>query len=104
MPGIDYFQVRSLVGMAEVLKLVGFEGVESIGNEIRGPCPVHGSTSATSRSFSVNVRKNTFQCFKCGASGNQLDLWAAVSKLPLYEAARDLCEKSGIVPPTVQRW
>lgn len=104
MPGIDYARVRSLVGMADVLKLVGFEGVASTNNEIRGPCPIHGSTSNASRSFSANVRKNTFQCFKCGASGNQLDLWAAVSNLPLYEAARDLCEKSGIDPPTVQQW
>jgi DNA primase len=104
MPGIDYAKVRLLVAMADVLRLIEFEGVETQGDEIRGPCPIHGSKSARSRSFSANIRKNTFRCFKCAACGNQLDLWAAVSKLPLYEAARDLCDKAGVEVPIVHRW
>src|SRR5690349_11637001 len=101
MPAIDYVKVRSLIGMAEVLKLIGFKASETSGDELRGPCPIHGSASPTSRSFSANVRKNTFRCFKCGAKGNQLDLWVAVTKLPLFEAARDLCQKANIEPPTL---
>ena len=31
--------------------------------------------------------------FRCGASGNALDLWVAVTKLPVYEAALALCER-----------
>ena len=103
MPGIDYAKVRSLVAMADVLRLIGFEGVESQGDEIRGPCPIHGFLSPTSRSFSANIRKNTFHCFKCGAAGNQLDLWAAHFKLPLYDAAKDLCEKAGVEVPEIRR-
>jgi DNA primase len=40
----------------------------------------------------VNLEKKVFHCFHppCGAHGNVLDLWAAVRRLPLYEAARDL--------------
>ena len=94
MPGIDYSKVRSLVGISEVLELIGFEAAETSGDELRGPCPIHGSTSRTSRSFSANPGKNTFQCFKCGAKGNQLDLWVAITKLSLHTAARDLCEKA----------
>ena len=41
------------------------------------PCPLHGSTSGTSRCFSANLDDQTFHCFKCGRSGNALDLWAA---------------------------
>ncbi|HEX5105577.1 MAG TPA: CHC2 zinc finger domain-containing protein, partial [Pirellulaceae bacterium] len=87
-----------------VLRLIGFRAVESPGDELRGPCPIHGSSSAHSRSFAANVRKNTLHCFKCGAKGNQLDLWVAVSKLPLFDAARDLCEQAGIDVPEVRRW
>src|SRR5690349_5082610 len=96
MPGINYAAIHSQVGMADVLQLIGFHAVESQGDEFRGPCPVHGSTSPRSRSFAANVKKNTFRCFKCGAKGNQLDLWVAASKLPLFEAASALCEKTGI--------
>jgi DNA primase len=50
------------------------------------------------RSFSVNVAKRAFRCFSCGARGNQLDLWAAVRRLPLYEATLDLCDRLGETP------
>ena len=38
--------------------------------------------------------KNAFQCFhaECAVKGNVLDLWAAIHRLPLYEAALDLAE------------
>jgi hypothetical protein len=41
----------------------------------------------------VNLQTNAYQCFKCGSAGNQLDLYAAVTKKSLYRAALDLCEK-----------
>ena len=104
MPGIDYAEVRSQIRMADVLRLIGFEATESQGDELRGPCPVRGSNSPRSRSFAANVAKDRFQCFKCGAQGNQLDLWASITKLPLFEAARDLCEKAGVAVPEVRRW
>jgi hypothetical protein len=41
---------------------------------------------------SIQLGKNIFQCFQaeCAAHGNVLDLWAAVHRLPLYEAALHL--------------
>jgi DNA primase len=104
MSGIDYAQLRALVQIQEVLRLAGFAQVEAVGDQLRGPCQIHGSQSPTSRSFSVNLRKHTFRCFKCNAAGNQLDLWVAVSKLPLRTAARDLCDRLGIAPPEIRHW
>jgi hypothetical protein len=104
MPGIDYAALRAHVRIEDVLRLANFRASEALGVQLRGPCPIHGSQSPTSRSFSVHVDKNTFRCFKCGASGNQLDLWVAISKLSLHEAARDLCERLGIDPPEVRNW
>lgn len=104
MPGIDYAALRAKIGIADVLKLAAFQATESSGDQVRGPCPVHGASSPTSRSFSVNVKKHTFRCFKCGASGNQLDLWVAITKLSLHEAAKDLCTKFGVELPHIHHW
>ena len=83
MPGIDFAEVRSRIRLAQVLELAAFVAVSQTGEQLRGPCPVHGSSSPRSRSFSANLGRNTFRCFRCGAAGNQLDLWVAISKLPL---------------------
>src|SRR5208282_2411083 len=50
------------------------------------PRPLHGSTSGTSRCFAANLDSHTFQYFKCGKSGNALDLWAAATQQSLYDA------------------
>src|SRR5687767_11344587 len=103
MRGIDYAELRAVVTIAQVLELAGFVASEAAGDQVRGPCPVHRSSSASSRSFSANLSKNTFRCFKCGAAGNQLDLWMAVTKLPLHEAAKDLCSRLVVEVPLVRR-
>lgn len=79
--------------MAKVLALLEFVPRESSGEQLRGPCPVHGSTSPNSRSFSANLRRNAYRCFHCGSAGNQLDLWAACGKTELHAATVDLCER-----------
>ena len=102
MAGLDFKAVRSLVSMAQVLEIIGFIPVETSKSQQRGPCPVHRSSSSTSRVFSVNLRKNVFQCFRCGAAGNQLDLYAAVTRQGLYEAALDLCQRLSIDAPRLR--
>lgn len=89
--GIDYRALRTAIDIADVLKLLGFVAVKTSGDQVRGPCPIHGSHTASSRVFSANLRKHAFRCFKCGAHGNQLELWAAATRQSLYAAAIDLC-------------
>ena len=93
MPGIHFAAVRAMIPLADVLKLVGFVPCETSGDQVRGPCPVHHSTAPTSRSFSANLKRHIYKCFKCGASGNQLDLYAAVTGKSLFEASIALCEQ-----------
>src|SRR5947208_1214620 len=81
MPGICFAEVRAMVSFADVLDLVGFIPGEVSGDQVRGPCPVHGPTSPRSRSFSAHLKRNVYECFTCGSSGNQLDLYAAVTGL-----------------------
>jgi len=81
--------------MEQVLGRLGYlSRLHGVGSQRRGPCPVHGSDDGQGRSFSVNLQKNVFRCLSpdCAAQGNVLDLWAAVHKLPLREAALQLSE------------
>jgi DNA primase len=64
-------------------------------SQYRGACPIDGEhPGGRHRSFSVNLNKGLFRCFHpdCGAQGNVLDLWSAVKKLPLREAALDMIQ------------
>ena len=96
---IDFAALRAVVTLAAVLQLLGFRARSTQGSQQRGPCPLHGSTSGTSRCFSANLEQHTFQCFKCGKSGNALDLWAHATGQSLYDAALDLCQRLQIPVP-----
>jgi DNA primase len=43
--------------------------------------------------FAAHLERHCWHCFRCGAGGNALDLWIAVTGLPVYEAALDLCRR-----------
>jgi hypothetical protein len=64
MPGIDFQAVRDRVPMSRVLELIHYEPFSRLGEQLRGPCPIHKSESPRSRSFSVDLCGNRFQCFK----------------------------------------
>jgi DNA primase len=104
MPGVDFRLLRSEITMTQVLEQLRFEPTQRSGSQWHGSCPVHGSTSATSRSLSVNVDSGRYYCHKCRSHGNQLELWAAVRRLSLYDAAIDLCRALGRDVPWVRRW
>ena len=81
--------------MEQVLRHLGlFDRLRGRGQQRRGPCPMHAPAGDQQPTFSAHLGKHLFQCFQadCGAQGNVLDLWAAVHKLPLYEAALQLAE------------
>jgi transposase InsO family protein len=100
-PAIDFAAVRALITMEAVLQLLGFQAQSGRDAQQRGPCPLHGSTSGTSRCFSVNLEQQTFHCFKCGRGGNALDLWAAATRQTPYDAASDLCARLNVTLPTL---
>jgi hypothetical protein len=94
-PKVDFACLREYVTMEHVLQHLGyFAALRGRGQQRRGPCPVHSQPTAPERTFSVHLGKNAFQCFhaECAVKGNVLDLWGAIRRLPLYEAALDLAE------------
>ena len=104
MPGVDFERVRCSVSMSQVLEWVGFRPGHQSGDQWRGPCPIHGSESARSRCFSVNIATRRYQCHRCGSFGNHLELWAAVHGMTVYEAAIDLCRRASVAVPWITRW
>ena len=103
MPGIDFRLLRRQVGMGAVLDLLGFHATQRRGRQVRGACPIHGPHAPRSRSFSAHLEKNVFRCFHCGASGNQVDLWAAATRQPLFQAAVALCAQLNRPLPQLPR-
>jgi len=104
MPGIDFTLLRRQLSLAQVLELVGFTATVRRGPQVRGPCPVHGASThggktPKSRSFAAHLEKQCWHCFRCGASGNALDLYLAVTRLPVYEGALELCARLHLSAP-----
>lgn len=103
MPALDYHAARRQLHLADVLALIDYQPRCRHGQQWRGPCPLHNSRSATSRVFALHLGKNLFHCFRCGAGGNALDLWVALSHLPLHAAVLDLCQRLGQPVPWLEQ-
>ena len=103
MPGVDFSVLRQEIAMQDVLNQLGFQPTSRSGNQLHGPCPVHGSTSARSDSFSVNIDTNRYYCHKCHSHGIPMELWSAVNNMSLYEAAVDLCRALGREVPWINQ-
>jgi DNA primase len=103
MPAIDFRAARSQVRLAEVLELLGFEPRSRCGDQMRGPCLVHGSRTPTSRAFAAHLGKGVWHCFRCSAGGNVLDLWVAVTRQDLHAAVIDLYRRLGREVPMLRR-
>ncbi|HKI17864.1 MAG TPA: transposase [Isosphaeraceae bacterium] len=98
-PHIDFAFLRQQVSLEQVLAHLGlFDQLRGRGPQRRGCCPVHSHPGDQERTFSVHLAKNAFRCFQkdCAAQGNALDLWAAIHRLPLYDAALHLAETFGV--------
>jgi len=93
-PGwVDFGWLRRHVSMEQVLRSVGhWHRLRGDGLQRRGPCPIHQRPGEPGRTLSIHAGKGIFRCFDggCGASGNVLDLWAAIHRVPLTVAARQM--------------
>jgi len=102
MPLIDLRQARAEVRLGEVLALLDWRARVRGGAQVRGPCPVHGSQTPTRRVFSAHLDRGVWHCFRCGASGNALDLRARVTGQGIYEAVLELYRRLGRAVPWLQ--
>lgn len=89
MPGawVDFKEVRSKVRFSEVLDRYAVQ-LRVKGDQLVGFCPLPSHQGKrTSPSFSVNLKKNIFQCFGCGAKGNVIDFAAFMEGLDPNDTA-----------------
>jgi DNA primase len=103
MPLVDFRQARREVRLAVVLELLAWQPRERRGEQVRGACPLHGATSPASRSFSAHLGRGVWQCFRCGASGNALELWAQATGQRLYQAVLQLYDRLGQPVPWLRQ-
>jgi hypothetical protein len=99
MPLLDFRQARAELRLADVLQLLAWAARTRRGAQVRGACPVHRSPSATSWVFSAHLERGIGQCFRCGAAGHALDLWAQVTGQGIYQAVLDLYRRPGRALP-----
>ena len=63
MPSVDFNVLRNETTMEQVLNQLGFQPTSRSANQLHRPCPVHGSTSKRSQTFSVKRRgTGTLSC------------------------------------------
>jgi transposase len=94
-PHVDFAFLREQITLEQVLAHLGLlDQLRGSGPQLRGCCPVHSHPADRQRTFSVHLGKNAFRCFQkdCAVQGNALDLWAAIHRLPLYDAALHLAQ------------
>lgn len=101
-PGVwlDFAHLKGQLPMARVLDHLGLTPrLKGSGGQRRCACPIHRG-DGRGRTFSVNLESNVYQCFdaRCGSKGDVIDLWAALHRLSVREAALDLVRTFGLEP------
>ena len=91
---IDFREIRARVSMSMVLEHYQVDWLGKQGDELRGRCPIHEGEGE--RAFHVNLEKNVFHCFSCGAKGNVLDFVAAMEKVSIREAGLEMKNWFGV--------
>lgn len=84
---MDFRALKRLARMEDVLELIGWQENFRRGQQLRGKCPLHESANLRSRSFSVNLERKIWQCFKCRKGGDLIDLVREKEALTTMEAA-----------------
>lgn len=105
---IDFAGIKAAYPLADYCSERGIE-LRRSGQHLQGKCPVHSETQGGS--FTVWPEENRWRCFgKCARGGDVVDLHAALSGMPLKDAARHLAglgvpdgTKAHRMPPTPTR-
>ena len=97
---IDFAHVKKQLSIERVLDHLGLlSRLRGSGPQRRCTCPIHQG-DGRSRTFSVNLEQNMFQCFdtRCEAKGDAIDLWAALHKKDVRAAALELVQTFHLEP------
>jgi DNA primase len=96
--GLDFKSIKRGVSLESVLRHYQIELRRSGKDQYRGCCPIHRGRGRDA--FHVNLARNIFHCFSCGAGGTVLDFIAAIEGCSLFEAAQKLQAMRCSSPPS----
>ena len=85
---LDFASIKRGVTLESVLRRYRIKLQRSGKDQYRGCCPIHRGDGRDA--FHVNLARNIFHCFSCGAGGTVLDFVAAMEGCSLFEAAQRL--------------
>jgi DNA primase len=85
---LDFKSIKRAVKLESVLRHYHVKRRRSGKDQYRGCCPIHRGDGRDA--FHVNMARNVFHCFACGAGGTTLDFVAAMERCSLFDAARKL--------------
>lgn len=71
---IDFPELKRRIPFENILLGCGFLVNFRRGDQVRGPCVIHGS-KPTSRVFSADLGRGIWQCFKCHKTGGWLEFY-----------------------------
>jgi DNA primase len=95
---VNFAEIKCSVPLAPLVRQYRVQLRRSGRDQYRGCCPIHGGQGRDA--FHVNLTKNVFHCFACGARGTVLDFVAAMERCSLREAALKLARaKTGTAQP-----
>lgn len=92
---VDFRIINQSISMQQILDYYSIDWLRPSGNESIGRCPIHEGEGT--RTFHLNLTKNVFNCFSCGAKGGSvIDFVAAKEKCSIRQAALKLKAWFGI--------
>ena len=91
---VSFSEIKLRVSIEQILRSYRVDWLRRSGTDhYRGRCPIHGGEGRDA--FHVDVQRNMFHCFACGAGGNVLDFIAALEGCSIREAGLRLQQQYG---------
>ena len=78
-------RIKQSLSIDSVAKHLGISGLKQSGDRLQGACP-SGHTSKKGMCFNINLEKNYYNCFHCGAGGDVIRLVEFVKEISFIEA------------------
>jgi DNA primase len=89
--------IEDLIARVPIVDVVGSRvQVKKSGSTLKACCPFHQEKTP---SFHVNVQKNYYHCFGCGANGNSINFLRDHDNLSFNEAVEELAKIAGVEIP-----
>lgn len=86
--------VQAVRDNTDIVELINkYVPVKRAGSQYKANCPFHNERTP---SFNINVQRQYYHCFGCGASGDAISFVMEYENLPFTEAVRKLAADAGI--------